>query len=367
MPLTSFRRLRAIDPACGSGIFLRTLMERQYEISQDSPTTALVEQLLSNTYGIDIDENAAQATRLSLALLYLVLTNSLPDHLLIETADTFQYYRNHPELKGSFDVVLANPPFVSLDTQNSLVRKRVRRAVGKSASGRIDTYLAFLKLGLEMLKPGGYGLFVLPHSFLLSRSAKSLREALSSNAWITCLADLSAIRVFGDFGSYVILLIFQKKPEMTLKAPPALIVKCDDLVGIALEDALDGRHIETAFYNIFSVDQTAFQEPEWSLVPPTLSSIERRLLEMPTLATFLHIRQGIVTGADDVFIIRNEKIPQGEDLVYKPLLADREMRAYAVPTKTTQSVFYPYIGGIKGNRANPKRRFPANMAVSYFS
>lgn len=47
-----------------------------------------------------------------------------------------------------------------------------------------------------MLKPGGFGLFVLPKNFLVSDNAAGVRAFLSSETWIHCLVDLAAIQVF---------------------------------------------------------------------------------------------------------------------------------------------------------------------------
>lgn len=73
LPLTVFRRLKILDPACGSGIFLRAFLEPQNEALLDARTTESVAATFDNVLGIDIDPNACHAARLSLSLLSLVL------------------------------------------------------------------------------------------------------------------------------------------------------------------------------------------------------------------------------------------------------------------------------------------------------
>jgi len=297
--------------------------------------------------GVDVDENACTASRLSLALLHLVLTDSLPKKLNIVTAESLDYFDHHRALRGTRDVVVANPPFVPITLQNQAMRDRVAKFMGEHASGRIDTYLAFLKLGLEMLRPGGYGLYVLPHSFLLGKNAAKMRELLFQGSWIRCLADLSAIRVFEDSDSYVVLLIFQKKPGSDQKSPPATVVKCQDLVGLALEDVVNGRASETSFYSVYEVEQGVFGGGEWLVLPPTESEVQNRVRSLPRLAEFLEVREGFISGADPVFVIAQERIPKGEEAVYAPYLPDREMQVYTVPARTSRCVFYPFIDGRK--------------------
>jgi len=290
MPPVTFKRIRAADPACGSGIFLRTLLELQCDPTQNGVNAQLIQTAFQNVLGLDADENACQATRLSLALLHLLLTGVFPLTLNITAAESIGYYQEHPELKGRYHAVITNPPFVSLDTQSSPMRTLVSNFMGQHASGRIDMYLAFLRIGLEMLEPGGYGLFVLPHSFLLAKNARGMRELISATCWIRCLADLSTIRVFGEIGSYIILLIFQKRPSTGGTAPPATIIRCHDLVGRALQDALDGRYAETSFYSIYDAEQQNFEKEEWILSPPIESAVKRKFETLPMIDDFLICR-----------------------------------------------------------------------------
>ena len=358
MPPLAYKRIQVADPASGSGIFLRTLLELKCDPMQDGITTELIDKAFESILGIDIDSNAAQATILSLSLLYLVLTGDLPKNLNIIASEAIEYYQSHPQLKGSYDAVIANPPYVEWGTQNSVMRQRISEFMNEDASGRIDTYLAFLRLGLDMLKPGGYGMFVIPHSFLLGKNASKMRKLILETSWIRCLADLSAIRVFGDNGSYVILLIFQKKIDAEYKAPSSLIIRCQDLVGIALQEALAGIQRETKFYSIYEVEQSAFGKDEWVILPPTESSILSKFQGLPTIENFLNVREGFISGADDIFIVSAEELPRGEESLFVPFLPDREMRLYAVPEKAAYYFFSSFLNGKKIEEAELKKNFP---------
>jgi hypothetical protein len=63
IPPYQFKRLRTIDPACGSGIFLRTLLEFQCDPTNDALRPDLVETAFLNTVGLDLDANAVAATQ----------------------------------------------------------------------------------------------------------------------------------------------------------------------------------------------------------------------------------------------------------------------------------------------------------------
>jgi hypothetical protein len=361
IPPFQFKRLRTIDPACGSGIFLRTLLEFQCDPSNDGLRPELIEDAFKNAVGLDSDPNAVAATQLSLSLLYLVLTNRLPTALSVFQKDFLDLDSTPPQAAPPFDAVLVNPPFVSLDVQDENMRVRLAQLLGSHGSGRVDLYLAFLKDGIDKLLPGGFGLFVLSHSFLLSKSAQGLRNWILERCWIHCLADLSAIRVFEDTNVYVVLLIVQNRAP-NLPDVAATIIKCQDQVGHALQDAIEGKRIEGKFYSIYEVEQSAFKSDGWLVLAPAEAAINKRLSGLPPLEEFLEIRQGVVTGADDVFILDNKAVPADDPSLFIPLLRDREMQPYNVSKRTSQSVFFPYFDGVRITESTLRTKFPKTWA-----
>lgn len=110
-----FRSLKTIDPACGSGIFLRTLLELQCDPLAPGITQATIETAFAQAEGIDKDPNACEATRLSLALLHLIATNRLPraTDLRIFNRDAIAAALRSEVQRASFSVVLANPPYIT--------------------------------------------------------------------------------------------------------------------------------------------------------------------------------------------------------------------------------------------------------------
>lgn len=360
MPPRQFRQLKIADPACGSGMFLRTTLELQCDPTYLEVTTSVIRQAFGNILGVDIDKNAAHATRLSLSLLHLVLTDKLPEHLNIVQSDAIDYILQYPDHTGQYDAVIANPPFVSWDTLTEQMREKIAGFLSDMAGGRIDLNLAFVKIGLDLLKAGGYGCFILPHNFLLKKSSEGIRNMIVKSSWIRCLADLSAIPVFGDVGSYVVLVILQKKPDYAdkLPAPPATIVRCQDFVGRALQETVQGKTVRNKLYSIYTVAQSIFKQKEWLPVSPEEAAVVEKFTRFPKLKEFLKIRQGMITGADKVFIIEPDQIPSGEEAIFAPFLPDREMLAYKVPRKAPKYVFYPFINGKKISYEQLRAEFP---------
>jgi hypothetical protein len=358
----AFRSLKTIDPACGSGIFLRTILEMQCDPLQEIDTRAVVPEAFGNTSGIDIDPNACEATRLSLFLLHLVLTDTFPDNLNIVNAEAIEYALGRPEAARTYDAVIGNPPFIKWDRILPIVRDRVTQVMDGVLGAKPDMFLAMLKMGLEWVRPGGHLLYILPHSFLLAENAKKLRQLIQREFLVRVLADLSEIPVFENVGTYVILLVLQRKVSVEDGTSKATIVRCRDFVGHALQNALEGRHGRTEFYEVFEVEQKFFKRATWGILSADETALQEKLASLVTLGDVAIVREGLITGADPIFIRRRDEVPPDEKAVWLPLLTDREMEQYVVPGETSSVVFYPYDGPRKLTQEELENRYPRTWA-----
>ena len=339
-----FLNATVLDPACGSGIFLRVAMEQKIWPSATNLGEA-AETALNSLSGLDIDQNAVSASRLSLALLYLAAHGELPEHVPIECGNSLASFSTTVRHLPSYDAVMMNPPFIRTELQSEPLRKAVMEQVGFVAKGKLDTYLAFLVLSIKALKPGGFGFFVVPQPLLASPNLEKLRTWIGEETWVRVIADLSAIRIF-DANVYVVLLVVQKKEEGLLDAPPVSLIHCQGDVGNALEDYLDGKRRTTNTYAMFDLPQIALKRPTWSVKSPAENDLLSRLDAMPKLKDVAMVRQGVITGADDVFLIDVRDVPEEEEKLYKPLLPDRLIGRFTLPAESGLRVFYPFVDNV---------------------
>jgi len=177
-----------IDPACGTGAFLKEAV-------------ATYGSQLERCVGWDLDPLAAAHCQAQVPSA----TVRVQDGLLAE-AD------------GRFDLCLGNPPYISSGLRNAqaLAPQRaeaLRRRYPHSAEYKLNTYPLFVERGLELLRPGGVLGFILPDSFLTGRYFAALRRLLLRHS----LLELTLIRrdfwAHGRVGQSVILFV--------RKAPPA--------------------------------------------------------------------------------------------------------------------------------------------------
>lgn len=238
-------QLKIVDPACGSGSFLLGAFqylidwhESWYLANEPAKwakgkqpallpttdggwklTTAEKKRILvNNIYGVDIDAQAVEVTKLSLLLKVLeeesgqlslglerVLPdlgdnikcgNSLigwdyfegqliPDEKEIERVNPFDWQRNFPQVfaKGGFDAVIGNPPYLSMENMETNHRNYYYGTTqqGKryiTATHKANLYSFFWEKAISIVKWQGIAGFITPYSWMTNSSFIELRNLI---------------------------------------------------------------------------------------------------------------------------------------------------------------------------------------------
>ena len=396
--------LRILDPACGSGSFLlgafQYLMDwhlKQYIAEYDETgkvstvlpdkgrkkrksdlpaifqgmggewylTTAEKKRILTNNiFGVDIDANAVEVTKLSLLLKVLENESSetihsqlkmwheraLPnlagnikcgnsligpdfyesrqtamfDEAEMHRINAFDWQREFPEIfeKGGFDAVIGNPPYVRQEMLGDF-KEYFQRAY-KVYHGVADLYTYFIQKGIHLLKENGLFSYIVANKWMRANYGKALRQWLKKKC-IVEIIDFGDLPVFRGITTYpCILKVKHAKPNPFFKA-----VQVDKLDFQDLE-----AHIEMMRYK---VNQEKMDDEGWSLV----SDAEQRLLEKlkskgKPLGDYVNgkIYRGVSTGLNEAFVISKEKRdeliakdPKSKELI-EPFLAGRDIKRY---------------------------------------
>ena len=229
------RKIRVLDPACGSGSFLIKafdVLNEYYEMNDkfysqtrmDFKTgngyTAKVNILENNIFGVDLDKQAVEIAQLNLLLKIaekgrllpelqqnIKCGNSLIENPLIAGDKAFNWGEEFKEImqEGGFDVVIGNPPW------SSKIPSEFNRFLAKKyqLSGKnVNICALFILEGLTKLKPNGYFGFLLPKVVVKNEAYYLIRKQILEGYGIKQLFD------FGQFpgvASDAIALIVQKK------------------------------------------------------------------------------------------------------------------------------------------------------------
>ncbi|MFX0115091.1 MAG: Eco57I restriction-modification methylase domain-containing protein, partial [Candidatus Hodarchaeota archaeon] len=124
-----------------------------------------------------------------------------PFHWIMEFSQIFG------TLKRGFDVIIGNPPYVKADSQDEGFQE-YRKITGKlfgTFEEKWDLYIAFLELGLRLLKPRGVLSFIISDSFSTAKYASKMRRLLLSKK-VLSVSFFPGIKIFQDVGIQNIII-----------------------------------------------------------------------------------------------------------------------------------------------------------------
>jgi type I restriction-modification system DNA methylase subunit len=385
-------KITVCDPACGSGSFLigayqylldwhtHYYLENPPTRKKGSPltpegklTTDTKKQiLLNNIYGVDIDSQAVEVTKLNLLLKALegetqasinqqmqlfherVLPNlgnniqcgnSLigPDFFdsqlelfpeQIKKVNAFDWQQGFPKVfeNGGFSAVIGNPPYVRqelLGDQKAYFKTRY-----KVYHGMADLYVYFFEKGINILKEGGLFGIIVANKWMRARYGEALRQWLKKQ-------PIQEIIDFGD------LPVFQQ----------ATTYPCIIIAGGASTDKFWSTEVKTLDFGILSdycleqrkqISRNNLESTAWQLIGDEEVGLLKKLQENSvTLGEYVKGRvfRGVLTGLNEAFVIDEEtknrlikEDPASADVI-KPFLAGRDIKRYQPPLANKYLIF----------------------------
>lgn len=355
---------RVVDPACGSGSFLIEVYQKlldwylaQYVAAEKTYSKGknatiyksggnwrlrIAERkriLLDHVYGVDIDSQAVEVTKLSLLLKVLEGESSddiarqldlfkdrvLPDlddniqcgNSLIGdeykalyptdmldpeiryTINAFDWKKRFPTVfkSGGFDAVVGNPPYFSIDkTWGAGDHKTtaLKSLYPRVHTDKTDIYYYFLAKGLDITQ-GKLG-FIVSRAFLEAVKAEKLRSYLSANSGVIEVFDFQNFPVFDGVGitTAMILLSKRERPRQTR------VVKVSGT--ITANDRTEKFLAESEKLPRFTISRTSLSSTPWRLSNSDISAVYARIDEAgQQLSRICKIGQGMQTGLNSVF------------------------------------------------------------------
>ncbi|MGB3458570.1 MAG: N-6 DNA methylase [Halobacteriota archaeon] len=270
-------KIKILDPACGSGSFLigaytyllqyhldwyvanepKKHKEAVFQVRENEWYLTTAEKkriLLNNMFGVDIDPQAVEVTKLSLLLKVLVhesrenidqqvklgLEGVLPnlegnikcgnsligpdfydagqqetlfDEVEMRRVNVFDWDDEGKGFGGimkygGFDCVIGNPPWVDIKGMDpDLVDYYFRRY--STTQNRMNIYATFIQRSLKILSKSGMFGFITPSSYLTQSSYTKLRKLILENTWIQKLVRLPD-NVFTNVKAETAIAILEK-------------------------------------------------------------------------------------------------------------------------------------------------------------
>ena len=139
----------------------------------------------------------------------------------LENSNTKPFFLWHlyfPEVfeeKGGFDIVIANPPYISAwsmekDDPNS--REEIKSALFDYTilTGHWDMYIAFVAKGHQLLRNNGILSYIVPNPILREKYAKETRKFLLIQMYITSILEFNDTNVFDGVARRTTVLVAKK-------------------------------------------------------------------------------------------------------------------------------------------------------------
>jgi len=262
-------KIKIVDPACGSGSFLLGAFdyllsyhtnwyhEKGYATKKgkDNPftpqgTLTTHEKkriLLSNIFGVDLDANAVEVTKLSLLLkcmegeteasikqqISLFHERVLPDldnniksgNSLIDTdfydneidwgyeqkIKPFSWKKGFPEVfkQGGFDVLIGNPPYIPIEIFNEEEKNYYKKRFSV-LSRKYDSSVLFILRGFHLLNENGCLGYISTQTWQTGENYSDFRKTIIQNNGILEIINLP-FNVFKDAYVDTGIFIFSKK------------------------------------------------------------------------------------------------------------------------------------------------------------
>ena len=324
--------LKILDPACGSGAFLtaaltqlkaehRRVFDFLHAINNDSMMFEEYSDnsiLENNLYGVDINEESVEITKLSLWLHTaqkdrklttlnnkIKCGNSLIDDPSVAGEKAFKWEEEFPEVfaKGGFDVVIGNPPYVPTEFISDCDKNFYEKTY-KSAYGRINIYPIFYEKGIELLKENGLLGFITPYTILKNQYYIEARKFILNETKIKTLVDFANIQVFRDATVDSIVFIMEKGKSENNSFK--YINKIEDFSGRKFNE------IEINQNDILNVPDYSFSNLGNSF---NFEKLYEDIIEVKNIVDF---KQGIITGSNKKFLTKEssekcKKVLSGSD------------------------------------------------------
>lgn len=221
-------QLSILDPACGSGAFLSQAydilylkygeyneiinsksaikskdmdMKKYIEVLQDYKTEFDKKILTNNLFGVDINPESIEITKMSLwfktaqkniALNKLEANikcgDSLIDNPELSKDKAFNWEMNFPDIfkEGGFDIIIGNPPYFKIKKDSPLTQIEEYNEIKMAF---VNASALFLNRAFKLLKNNGYLGFIVPKQLAFTNSWQKLRDKIFKQFKILYVID----------------------------------------------------------------------------------------------------------------------------------------------------------------------------------
>lgn len=350
------QNVKVVDPACGSGAFLVYVFD--YLLAENKRVANILGNnlfssedyirsiLQNNIYGVDLNEESVEITKLSLWLKSaqkgkkltsldgnIKCGNSLIDDPKVAGNKAFDWQKEFPDIfaNGGFDVVVGNPPYVSVESMSDN-EKDFYRTKYETFYKRSDLFALFLENSISILQNSGRLSFIMPSVFLTNLSYSKSRDKLLGNNWLDTVCYTGG-KVFADATVDTFIIVVNKSGNKKIRLQNAT----------NFEDIKSHEVNQDYFTKYNNVISTSSQES---------SKITDKMFsdDFVKLDEYVTIFQGIVTGNNTAFTFSSEAEASSQGVekeLLHPLCFGRDISKWKIDNSENRILYLTQDDDIK--------------------
>ncbi len=238
-----------------------------------------------------------------------------------------------------FDCIIGNPPYIRAQELNEWAPEEFgfyKWKYDSVALGSYDIYVIFIKRCLDLLADDGLLGFICPHKFWQLKYGRGLRRVLADGRMIRSLIDFTDQQVFRDVTTYTAIQVFSKARNVK-GVDYARVAQLTD--GESQCRAIDSGEVPPGTERFLTPHPE--DDRPWFFHPEShrqfLKSLEKTGVPLfPNICS--NIFQGIVTGADDIFLSGNCNPVTG-----KSSLVSFHSVAVGLPVEIEREIVVPVV------------------------
>jgi len=379
-----FRTLKILDPACGSGAFiLKTIDvllkihneiqlfkksldlytvakkskksknngEKQVNLDPEIELAEIKQIIENNIYGVDVNSESAEITKLSLYLKIaakdrklstlsenIKVGNSIIDDISFAGEKAFDWQKSFPNIfkNGGFDIVVGNPPYVRQEYLKEI--KPYLKTQFESFDGKADLYVYFLEKSLSVLKDDGILGVIVSNKWMRTGYGENLRNYLNK-FYIEKFIDFGDLQIWKKATTYPCIMIMRKNNKKNRK-----ILTCN----IQTLDFTDlTSYVQS---NCFSLNQDSLNKNEWIIENPKIFKVIEKIRKQSSILSEYvsgESYRGILTGLTKAFVIDEQtrnllvKEDPNSKQILRPFLKGGEVRRYGIKSDKNYLILTP--------------------------
>jgi len=267
------------------------------------------------------------------------------------------FFNRNGSIKGGFDFIVGNPPYVRIQNLKKESPEYVEFLNGfyESAHKNYDLAIPFIERGYSLLRERGELGFIVTKKWMKADYGEKLREVLAKERAVRLIIDFGDEQVFKGATTYTMILVLRKAENgrLTYAKVEELKESIEQLRAVGKPERWNGERL-----SVIEMPAGELLEKPWVFLTEKEREIVKKIHEGSVRLEEIaeKIFQGLVTGADPVYVLGYQGETEEHYIVYSkvtgqrhqlekallhPLLKGDEIRRWIIP-RYNSLILFPY-------------------------